>query len=128
MSILIMDADFVHCSRRLGQGGAVRRLFRLAMAVTAAVGLLHLPKCFAGQAELAPLRAAINQEIQKSGIQVGVVVKHLESGQELLVNDDTLYPMASTYKIPIMVEVYRQIRAGRLSLGDRVEMTEFDRN
>jgi beta-lactamase class A len=40
---------------------------------------------------------------------------------------DRKFSAASTVKIPIMVEVYRQIDAGRCALDDRVQLSEADK-
>lgn len=53
---------------------------------------------------------------------VGVAVKHLESGEELEINGDTYFPMASVFKVPILVEVMAQIKEGRFSLEDEVSI------
>ena len=58
--------------------------------------------------------------------EVGVAIKHVETGRELAVNGDTLFPMASAFKVPILVEVLYQVREGRFGLDDetRVEKTD----
>lgn len=48
------------------------------------------------------------------------------TGESWSHNGDRLFLAASTVKIPIMVEVYRQIDAGRLSLDDKHQITERD--
>ena len=53
--------------------------------------------------------------------QVGVAIKHLESGQQLAVNGDMLFPMASAFKVPVLVELLYQVKEGRFGLED--EMT-----
>ena len=58
---------------------------------------------------------------------VGVFAHHIETGAEIEVNADRPFPMASVYKIPIMVHTFREIDADRLSLGERIEIGENDR-
>src|SRR5215510_6282664 len=77
-------------------------------------------------ADIAALRAQIEKVIPKMRGQVGVAIKHAESGTELMINADQTYPMASTYKVPILVELFYQRAAGKLSLNDRVEVTALD--
>lgn len=55
---------------------------------------------------------------------MGVAIKNIETGEEAKINAAESFPMASVYKIPIMVEVFLQIEAGHFSLSDRVELTE----
>lgn len=51
---------------------------------------------------------------------VGVGVIHLESGRELYLNADEPFPMASTFKVPIAVELLRRVDAGELRLDSMV--------
>ncbi|MGE3272749.1 MAG: serine hydrolase [Chloroflexota bacterium] len=46
---------------------------------------------------------------------VGLYVRNLTTGAEASVNANRVFPAASLYKVPIMVETVRQIRLGRLS-------------
>ncbi|MBI3976077.1 MAG: serine hydrolase [Armatimonadetes bacterium] len=47
----------------------------------------------------------------------GVAARDLASGREIVRNADEVYPAASCIKVPIMVEVLRQVDAGLLNLG-----------
>jgi beta-lactamase class A len=85
--------------------------------------------CFsatAWSADIAVLRAQIEKAIPRARGEVGVAIKHVESGVELLVNADKTYPMASTYKVPILVEIFYQRAEGKLSLADRIEVEPAD--
>ncbi len=62
------------------------------------------------------------------GGTVGVAARNLASGAEAHVNADDLYPMASCFKVPVMVEVLRQVDAGALRLDDRLTLTEADKS
>jgi beta-lactamase class A len=77
-------------------------------------------------ADLATLRAQIEKVMQRARGQVGVAIKHVESATELMINADQSYPMASTYKVPILVELFYQRAAGKLVLTDRIEVTSSD--
>src|SRR5215831_8658658 len=80
----------------------------------------------ASPADVAVLRAQIEKVIPRARGEVGVAIKHIESGTEVLVNAEKTYPMASTYKVPILTELFYQRAAGKLSLLDRVEVTAAD--
>jgi beta-lactamase class A len=54
----------------------------------------------------------------------GIYVKVLDTGEEIAINADTQMDTMSTIKIPLMMEVFRQIEAGKFSLGDTVVLTE----
>src|SRR5215813_4531304 len=58
---------------------------------------------------------------------IGVSARDIKTGEEISINGDRLFPMASVYKIPIMVEVFRQIEAKKFSLGDRIEVGDEQR-
>lgn len=77
-------------------------------------------------ADISPLRKKIEQAAARARGEVGVAVKHLESGTEILINADKKFPMASTYKLPILVEIFYQVAEGKLSLDDRVELMPSD--
>lgn len=53
---------------------------------------------------------------------MGIYVKDLTSGQTFSVNADTIFPQASSIKIPILIELMRQAQAGSLNLSDRFEI------
>ncbi|MEM6703697.1 MAG: class A beta-lactamase [Acidobacteriota bacterium] len=57
---------------------------------------------------------------------VGVAAVHLETGQGLFLNGDERFPMASTYKVPIAVEILAQVDEGKRSLSDLIELREGD--
>jgi len=60
--------------------------------------------------------------------EVGVAIKHVETGRELAVNGDTLFPMASAFKVPILVEVLYQVREGRFRLDDETRIEKTDQH
>jgi len=85
--------------------------------------VLALP---ASAAELSLLKSQIESAIPRARGEVGVAIKHLESGTEILVNADKSYPMASTFKLPLLVELYYEKAAGKLSMEDRIELMPGD--
>ncbi len=60
--------------------------------------------------------------------QIGVAIKHIESGQELYLNGDTYFPMASVFKIPILIEVLAQAKEGKFRLEDEVDIQKKDQH
>jgi len=62
--------------------------------------------------------------IAKGTLGIGVI--HLESGRELFVNGATAFPMASTYKVPIAVQLLRLVDQGRLRLDEMVTLKPSD--
>lgn len=49
---------------------------------------------------------------------VGIYVYNLKTNQEAGVNADTIFPTASVVKVPILIEVFKQIKAGNLHYTD----------
>ncbi len=72
------------------------------------------------------LRDAIQQVVDGVEGEMGVAVKHLETGQFLEVNGNEAYPMASTFKVPILVELFNQVDQGKLSLDEMVSLENSD--
>src|SRR5690349_10623883 len=73
------------------------------------------------KSSLADARQKINDLIAKSGAaSVAVAFYDLADGRELLVNPDVSFHAASTMKVPVMMEIYRQAAMGRLALDERV--------
>ena len=68
---------------------------------------------------MSDLRARIEQLVQDSGAHIGVAVRHIESGAEVMLDADTPVPLASVVKIPVLVEAFRQLAEGRFQLADR---------
>ncbi len=69
--------------------------------------------------------AAIAAEL---GGRVGVAARNLASRAAVFLNADELFPMASCLKIPVMVEVMRQVDAGALRLDERLTLRETDKS
>jgi beta-lactamase class A len=80
----------------------------------------------ASGADLAILKSQIEAVIPRAAGNVGVAIKHFESGAEVLINASDTYPMASAYKLPILVELFYQRMEGKLTLDDRIELTPGD--
>jgi beta-lactamase class A len=55
-------------------------------------------------------------------VEFGIAIQHIESGEQVLINADTVFPTASVFKVPVMVEVFKQSRAGKFGLDDRFEL------
>ncbi|HJQ66458.1 MAG TPA: serine hydrolase [Gemmatimonadales bacterium] len=82
------------------------------------VSVVLLPSVGAAQG-LDSLRARIDARIaQAPAVAVGVYFRDLGSGDTLLVNGNTRFHAASTMKIPVMIQLFRDRDAGRLSLTD----------
>ncbi len=74
------------------------------------------------------LQEQIEDAIAAADAHMGVALRHLERGDELMVNADDTFPLASVLKIPVLVEAFRQLEAGRFTLDDRWELTVAEKN
>jgi beta-lactamase class A len=69
--------------------------------------------------------AAIAAEL---GGTVGVAARNLATRAELTLNAEARFPMASCFKIPVMVEVLRRVDEGGIRLDDRITLAETDKS
>lgn len=72
--------------------------------------------------ELAKLRSEINKIAKDVKGQFGLYLKHIESGKEIAIDADKIFPLGSVFKIPVMMEVYRQASEGLVSLDEKVRL------
>jgi len=79
-------------------------------------------------AGLQRLEKQIRNVIEGEEGEVGVSLLHIETGRALAVNGDTPFPMASAFKVPVLVEVLSQVREGRFSLDDEVRIQKTDQH
>jgi beta-lactamase class A len=89
-----------------------------------AYSLIVLPMLAAIQPTPALVREDIELKIEQlingaGGATVAVALHDMASGKELLINSEISFHPASTMKVPVMMEVYRQAAEGRFSLDDK---------
>lgn len=96
-------------------------------------GVLALPTPGPGQqATPNPLTAILAEKLQQKLERIaadfdgvlGVAVQDLRSGQTFRVQADVVFPQASSIKIPILIELYRQAQQGRIHLRERIELRQ----
>lgn len=68
------------------------------------------------------LRQRIHSILCDRDIDFGFTAVHVESGEEVEINAEAVFPTASVFKVPVMVEVFKQARAGRFALADRLPL------
>jgi beta-lactamase class A len=78
------------------------------------------------QTPLQRLEASILRTTRSVNATWGIFVKSLESGEEIAVDADRQMETMSTIKIPLMIEVFEQIKAGRFTLADKYTFVEKD--
>jgi beta-lactamase class A len=60
----------------------------------------------------------IKQIVEHADAVVGVAIKDLKSGEQILINEEEVFPQASSIKIHILSEVYKQAVEGKFKLTD----------
>jgi len=94
--------------------------------VVALVGLGGTAFAQSSDPNLRRLESEIGRLTAISGGRVGVGIIHLETGRELFVNGAEPFPMASTFKVPIAVELLTRVQAGTVRLDSMVTVRPSD--
>ena len=88
--------------------------------------LLFTPGVGEGQGSLLSLELELTRLGELSGGTMGVGVIHIESGRRVYVNNNERYPMASTYKVPIAVQLLKRVQMKEITLDQMVEVQTYD--
>jgi beta-lactamase class A len=104
------------------------RLLLIGMLVSCSIspGSAGIPACSQAfsqkrQAGMPALPEKIDELVRASGAEtVAVAYYDLATGKESLINPDVSFHAASTMKVPVMMEIFRQAAAGKLSLDQRI--------
>ena len=106
---------------RLPAGHKAVLCFALIAISLALPALSAAPSSAAAALPPDDLEKRIQELIRESGAEtVGVAYQDLATGREILINADESFHAASTMKVAVMMEVFRQDRNGKLSLDDYV--------
>ena len=95
---------------------------RIALAIVLWTAQVQLPF------PLAHLQATLASAVSRAPGVAAVAVRDLGSSYMSGYNMNEVMPAASTIKIPIMVEVFRQMEAGRFDLNRHVQLMANDRD
>ncbi|HYM23952.1 MAG TPA: serine hydrolase [Vicinamibacterales bacterium] len=85
--------------------------------------MLHIAAALivvAAPGRLDAARARIEALIKASGADVAVAFRTIDGRDELLVQPDVEFHAASTMKLPVMIELFRQVRTGALTLDQQL--------
>jgi len=72
------------------------------------------------------LQAELEEYLASRDGTYGVALRNLETGETVLINADETFRSASTYKLLVMYEVYRQVAAGELAMDDTITIRPAD--
>ena len=119
---LAAEADYTKCKLM-----TLRRVCVFTIACVALIAPALV--CAAGApAPLAALQLRLDLAATHAPGRVGIAVEDLATGTISGVNESASLPAASTIKIPVMVEVFRQMSLGRIDLNTRVHLLKSDRD
>ena len=76
--------------------------------------------------DITPLEPTLQAIVKKARGKIGVALIHLESGRHILIRGDERFPMASVVKLPIALELLKQVTEGRLDLDREVWLSASD--
>jgi len=72
--------------------------------------------------EIVRLRAEILKISKEIKGQMGLYIKHVESGKEISIDADKIFPLGSVFKLAVMMEVFRQVDDGLLSMDEKLPL------
>jgi beta-lactamase class A len=73
-----------------------------------------------------PLRTAIFEILQSARADVGVAIKHLETGDTVSFSGRSRFPMQSVFKFPLAMAVLHSVDEGKLLLQQKVPVRKED--
>ena len=107
-------------------GKAGRRNGRTAGWIAGWLLLTAFPSAQQAQTPLQRLEASIQRTTRSINATWGIYVKSLETGEVIAIDADRQMETMSTIKIPLMIEVFEQIKAGKFKLSDKYTFVETD--
>lgn len=85
------------------------------------LGMLAFLSCESTTSKREQLERRVLSQIDAVGGEVAVAFINLDDSEDrLFINADTEFHAASTMKVPIMITLFKDQRAGKLSLGDTI--------
>lgn len=79
-----------------------------------------------GEDRRASLIASMDEIIKGFSGELGVATKNLGTGEQVLVNENRVFATASSAKIWVLVEIFKQAEEKRLALDQRVSLKKED--
>jgi beta-lactamase class A len=88
------------------------------------LGGLVLGPASCGPDRLADLQSRLEVRIGESGAEVvGIYFRDLTSGDSILLDVDSRVHAASTMKVPVLIQLFRDVEAGNFALDDSILVT-----
>jgi beta-lactamase class A len=90
----------------------------LALLLTSHLLVFHPSPQAAASGQSTALEASLRAAIAASGAEVAVAMRTLDGRDTVLIDADKPFHAASTMKVPVMIELFRQAQTGQLGLDD----------
>ncbi len=100
--------------------GSIFARIQLCFGILAVAMGLVSTHAVAQEAKLAWAQASIQARIDKSGADVAVYFKTLDGKSEWTFRPDEAFHAASTMKVPVMIELFHQLKLGKVKLDDAI--------
>lgn len=94
------------------------------------VTLIIIPGCGEPSVDYADMQQRLEEHISQAPpeTEVGLAFEDLISGRTVFINETVQMHAASTMKVPVMIEVYKQAAEGRFSLTDSITVVNSFRS
>ena len=78
--------------------------------------------------EMLSLKSQLNNVIaQYPQLDASVFVWDFQNSKYVDINGDKIYPTASIIKLPILIQLFKSIEMGQVSLNDKMVLTDYYR-
>lgn len=90
----------------------------IALLLAAVTANCSAPAVTAPSEKLRAAESAMIERVQKSGAEVAIAFRTLDGKEQWFYHADDVFHAASTMKVPVMIELFRQVRNGKIKLSD----------
>ncbi len=102
------------------------RLFRWSVALGFPLAMGAIPVAAQSGGDLDRLQREMMRLSEAAEGTVGFAALHLETGRRVVTHEGERFPMASTYKVPIAIQLLTRVDRGELRLDSMIEVEAHD--
>lgn len=103
---------------------------RIGIAISLLLAFALPPRCLLGEDSRQVLRGKLLAKVDEIAASVdgvvGLTILDLETGDRLSIRGDMVFTQASAIKLPLLVELMRQVEEGKYDLDDSVKLEAKD--